>query len=207
MLVIRKLNNLLYSKQYYNSYFNRCSNKYKKVESYIMLYNRLFESRAIVKTTKTITHTSKITFGTSLNKAKRLIIEPYRFVRNSETCDIIFYTKKIGKHKIIIELHFFKSKLVFFKQTFPTTIDPVTINHNIKNKYFPSENTLFNLKSNLIMDAKKSFLKVENDVSLSVYYFNLNQSFYPFLLEKQKLQKQKSIQQKQLELDKLFHQL
>ncbi len=207
MLIIRKINNLLYSKQYYNNYFNRCTYKYKRVETYLSIYSRLFECRSIVSTPETITYTSNITFGSTLNSAQKIIVSPYRLVKNSHLCDIIFYTTKIGKHKIIIELHFFKKKLVFFKQTFPSSIDLNTITTNFKSKYSLGGKDTINLNNSLIMDNNKSFIKIENEVALCIYYFNLNSEFYPYLLEKQKLTQEEKLQKKMILEDKLLQQI
>ncbi|WP_299108300.1 hypothetical protein [uncultured Tenacibaculum sp.] len=57
------------------------------------------------------------------------------------------------------------------------------------------------------MDNNKSFIKIENEVALCIYYFNLNSEFYPYLLEKQKLTQEEKLQKKMILEDKLLQQI
>ncbi len=184
MFILQKLNNLFYGSKYHNNYFHNCIHSYRKVENYINSYNSFFKKKVFLETTKEINHNSKISFGTSLLTAKKILKVPFRLVSNATISDIIFYETKIGSHRIIVELHFFNKKLVFFKHIFPTKTDKQLIYNYLQDKYL-SSNKKVNLINNIIIDENKSFLSIENEVYLSVYYLTFKFGFYDFLVKKQ----------------------
>ena len=184
--VQKKLKLLINKRQYYNSYFNRCINRYKKIENYISLYDDFYKSIDSVETSEVINHSSKIFFGINLYDAVKQIDVPYRLKRNKKLCDIIFYKTKIDSHKIIVELHFFKKKLIYFKYLFPAVMDSSKIVNRVKRKYVSKEID-FCSNSNLIVDLNNNYLKIENEVSLTLNYYSLNFGFQNFLKEKQQL--------------------
>jgi hypothetical protein len=198
LLIQKKLNNLLNSKQYYNNYFNRCVNKYKKVENYITVYDSLMKFNNFIKTDIVVNHTSNIHFGMRLNKVIKYINVPYRIIKNNDICEIIFYKEKIGDYKTVIELHFFEKKLCFFKYTFPSSCKKTEIKNIIKNKYF-NKNILFNYKMDLITD-NNNYMRIEDEVSFSVYYFSLNFGLYDFLIKQKAQIKHKKTIRKELQL-------
>lgn len=207
MLLIQKINNILNSRQYYNSYFNRCINKYKKIENYISIYDSISKSHdKFIKTSKNISYNKYIFFGTSLYKAKRQIRLPYRLIKNTPLCDIIFFKKKIGSYKIIVELHFFKKKLVFFKYSFPKIENKKVIINTIISKYLKKEND-YNFIRNLNIYNNNNYIKIENEVSLEVYYFSSGFGFYDFLLENKKEIKFRELTKKQFSFNKLLEQI
>ncbi|CAM1357574.1 MULTISPECIES: hypothetical protein [Tenacibaculum] len=194
--VQKKINQLINKRQYYNSYFNRCINKYKKIENYYSLYEEFKGEIKSVKTSEIINHSSKIFFGVDLYDAKKNIDVPYRLKVNKKLCDIIFYKTKLDSHKIIVELHFFKKKLVFFKYLFPTTVNRPKIEERVKKKYLKNSNTFCN-KSNLIVDEKNNYLRIENEVSLTLNYYSLEFDFFKSLKKYQMINNYENFQKKQ----------
>lgn len=203
LLIQQKLNNLLYGKQYYNSYFERCVTKYKKIDNYISLYDTFFKPHKLVTTSEDINHTSKIPFGISIGKAKKHINVPFRHIRNPNLCDIIFYKTRIGDFKIIVELHFFKKKLVFFKYIFHTTLEKSNILNKVLSKYQLTKSK-FNLRNSLITNNEDYFIKIENEVSLSMYYFTPKLNFYDFLVQKQHQRALNKLAKENYHLEKLL---
>lgn len=182
MLLIRKINNLLNGKKYYNYYYSQIIKKYKNIDSYTAIYDSISQTNNVYKSLTTINFSSDIEFGSNINKVKKSINSSYRFIKNSKSCDIIFYTTKVGYHKIIIELHFFKSKFVFFKYTFPSLEDKKKIENLVLKKYF---NKKTSIENQLITDSNNNYIKIENEVTFSIYYFSKNYGFYNFLKQQQ----------------------
>ncbi len=203
MLFIRnKIKNLLYNGQYYNSYFNHCINNYKKIVNYITLFENILETSNIIKTNSDINYSSDVQFGMQLSKVRSKITVPNRLVKNPNLCDIIFYKTDLENQKFIVELHFFKQKLVFFKYIFPPTTDKEKIKKLIQHKYF-NQKTNIDIEKILITDTNKNYMKLENSVNFSICYFSLNFGFYNFLIENKKQINQCKVSKQNLVYDKL----
>ncbi|TYQ00472.1 hypothetical protein C7447_1011088 [Tenacibaculum adriaticum] len=207
LLIKKKLFGLLNSKKYYNNYYyTKSISKYKDINSYINIYEDFLSSNDIIKTSERISHSSNISFGTDISTAKKEIGTPYKFIKNLNLCDILFYKTKISNYKIDIELHFFKKKLVFYKYTFPFSFYTKEIENQVQNKYFKG-NKLIDFKNQLIADANNSFLKIDNEVSFSIYYFSLNHGFYDYLKNQKEILKFHSLNKQRIAVFELLETL
>lgn len=208
MFIIKKLNNILYSgsSKYHTNYYHNCIHKYKKIENYLSLYACLHNGHTQVKTSEVISFNSKIKFGTNLDEVKKLIKAPFRLVKNTSISDIIFFTHKIGSYEIIVEFHFFNKKLFFFKQSFTSTHNKSFIYDNLQKKYL-SSNKYLSLDNNIIVDDNTSFLKIENEVYLSVYYLTIKFGFYDFLFKMHKQIENKKLEKENEATKKLYEQI
>lgn len=185
MLLIQKINNILNSRKYYNNYYSQIIKKYKNVASYNAIFNHISSKNTIIKTSVPICLSNEVQFGACINSVKKEINTSYRFIKSSELCDIIFFTTKIGGYRITTELHFFKNKLIFFKYIFPSLSNKKKIENLIKKKYLIRESVTDKINNLLITDSLNGYLKTENEVTFSIYYFSIDYGFYDFLKQQQ----------------------
>ncbi|WP_299162935.1 hypothetical protein [uncultured Tenacibaculum sp.] len=189
MLLIRKINNILNSRKYYNHYYNQIIKKYKNIDSYTAIFNNVLQQNNSIGSKTPIRFSDDIQFGDCISKVKKGINTSYRFIKNVALCDIIFFTTKVGGYIITTELHFFKNKLIFFKYTFPSLLNKKRIEKLIKRKYLIKESVTNNINNLLVTDSFNSYLKTENEVTFSIYYISKNYGFYDFLKQHQETSK------------------
>lgn len=190
MLLIQKINNILNSRKYYNNYYSQIIKKYKNINNYTAIFNTIvLQQNNSVKSKVPIRFSDNIQFGDSISTVKKELNTSYRFIKNVDLCDIIFFTTKVGGYRITTELHFFKNKLVFFKYTFPSLSNKKKIENLIKRKYLITENVTEKISALLIKDSHNCYLKTENEVTFSIYYISKNHGFYDFLKQHQETSK------------------
>lgn len=180
MLLIQKKLISILNKRYYSNYYNRSVLKYKNIDYYLSVYDKLTNSKIPVLTKEEINHTDLIKFGTKIADVKKKIHLPFTSIKSQKDCDIIFYKMKIGVYKLVVELHFFKLRLVFFKYAFPSLSNYKEIEEVIKQKYF-RKNMLIDFQTQCIVDKNNGFVKVDNDVTFSLFYYTPNFGFFDYL--------------------------
>jgi hypothetical protein len=96
-------------------------------------------------------------------------------IKNPLKTEILFYRKKIANHKIKIEFHFFKRRLIFFIYNFSNLKDITEVTQIIKEKYLAGDKeSLLNKK---IVDKNNSTILVRNNLDLEIYYLCNNRLY------------------------------
>lgn len=195
MLLIKKINNILNSRKYYNNYFSQIIKKYKNIDNYTSIFNSVLQDNDIIESNVPIRFSDDIDFGACVSSVKKGINTSYRFIKNPDLCDIIFFTTKVGGYRITTELHFFKNKIIFFKYTFPSLSNKKKVENLIKKKYKIKEPVTDKINNLLVTDTLNNYLKTENEVTFSIYYFTKNYGFYAFLKQQQENSKMNVLNQ------------
>ncbi|CAL2088678.1 conserved protein of unknown function [Tenacibaculum sp. 190524A02b] len=206
LLIQKKLVELLHTKKYYSNYYNRSITKYRDINAYITLFDRLSKKSCPITTDKKINHTACINFGCTLNSVKRDLHASFSIVKAQKFCNILFYKMKIGTYKIVVELHFFKNKLVFFKYLFPSLRNQREIEKQLRNKYL-EKNRLIDFDSQYIIDPYNNYIKIDNEVCFSIYYISPNFGFFEYLSQRRKILKKDIKLKKQLTYTELIDKL
>ncbi|WP_143032123.1 hypothetical protein [Tenacibaculum sp. MAR_2009_124] len=206
LLIQRKLSELLGNKKYYSNYYNQSISKYRDITCYISVYEKLPEKQSSILTEEKINHSDDVNFGDSMYSVKKKLNVPYSLVKVQRYCHVLFYKMRIGVYKIIVELHFFKNKLVFFKYTFPSLNKHLEIEKFVKKKYLDS-NRLMDFSKQCIIDNWNSCLRIENEVAFSLYYVSMKFGFAEYLKKKKKSIKERKVYRESYILNELLERL
>ncbi len=206
LLIQKKLSELLGGKKYYSNYYNQSVSKYRDINCYLSVYDKLPKKHYSILTEERINHSDDINFGDSIYSVKRKLNVVYSLVKIQRYCHVLFYKMRIGVYKIVVELHFFKSKLVFFKYTFPSINKHKEIEKYVKKKYL-NTNQLIDFSNQCIIDKSNSYLRIENEVAFSLYYVSMKFGFADYLKKKKKTMKKRKIHRENYVINELLEKL
>ncbi len=202
----KKIKEVLSTRKYYNDYYNQSITRYKDVNCYLSVYGKLSKNNCFIHTKHSINHSSTITFGNSLSSVKKKIDVPYSLVKVQDFCRILFYKIRIGRYKMIVELHFYKKKLVFFKYTFPALNNKREVESYVMKKYL-LKNQLIDFSQQAIVDNNHNYLKVDHEIAFSIYYLSKKYGFYDYLKKKKKSIDSMNLNKENYFLDELIDKL
>ncbi|SNR14849.1 hypothetical protein [Tenacibaculum jejuense] len=208
MLLFRNsLINFFTSKKYYTSYYKRVINKYKYPESYLKLYHALHTVPEELETSVLIAFSETISFGASLNSIKSKLKGSYRVVKELNDVYVLFTELKTVGYKFIIELHFYKQKLVHFKYVFRNHTNKNELKYMLMKKYFNEEKIFFEVKDTCIKDVDGNYIFILDEVNLSINYMTYDYGFYNHIIEmKTQKEKQKTLKYNNA-MDELYNRL
>ena len=206
LLIQRKLSELLGNKRYYSNYYNQSISKYRDINCYLSVYDKLPEKHCSILTAERINHSDDINFGDSIYSVKKKLNVIYSIVKVQRYCHVLFYKMRIGIYKIVVELHFFKSKLVYFKYTFPSINKRLDIEKFVKKKYLDS-NRLIDFSKQCIIDKGNNHLRIENEVAFSLYYVSMKFGFADYLKKKKKSINRRKVNREKYNLNELLERL
>ncbi len=192
MTLFRKpLDYLFKRKKYYTPYYRRTIIRYEYPESYLKIYRSLKSFNAILNTNIKINFFDDVPFGATIKKVKSNINGSFRVVKKIKNITVLFTEIKISSaYKFMVEVHFFKNKLVFFRYVFKNKTEIKKIEKLIKDKYVgTNENIDFN--NSCILNEDNNYIFIEDEVKLSLNYITFNYGFYDYLL---KLENEKDLE-------------
>ena len=208
MLLFRNsLTSFFTSKKYYTPYFKRVINKYKYPESYLKLFNDLNTVSKEVETSALITFSETISFGASLKSIKSKFKGSYRLVKELNDVYVLFTELKTVGYKFIIELHFYKEKLVYFKYVFRNCTDKKQLKYMLMKKYFNEENSCFEMRDICIRDKEGNYIFTLDEVNLSINYITYDYDFYNYVIKMKTQKEKKKTLQYNNAMDELYNRL
>ncbi|WP_442267294.1 hypothetical protein ACSIGC_06330 [Tenacibaculum sp. ZS6-P6] len=208
MLLFRKtLFNFFSSRKYYTSYYKRTINKYKYPEAYLKLYTSLNSFNKTLETEVNISFLEGIGFGANLHKVKAKLRNSYRVVNELKSIVILFTEVKMLGYKFIIEMHFFKQKLVCFKYVFRNELDKTRLKNMIAEKYLKELNISDDLIDYCIKDVNENYIFLIDEVSLSINYMSYKYGFYNHLSQLNTEREIKELLKRKKETIELYNRL
>lgn len=174
-----------------DSYFYRSFFNVKNIDYYLSLFNEL-ENRENVVTEKEICLSSKFSFGSSIREVKYGLKEDFYKVKSLCGTVVLYAKTFVGSDKVILELHFYKKKLVLFRYTFSNINNKNKIESTLVEKYL-NPDTKVCLDNCLIKDYANNSIVIDDKVNFSVLYFSFNFGFYDHIMKINKTNKDKSI--------------
>lgn len=182
-MIYKTLARLFGDKKYYTSYYKSAIHKYTDIDSYLNVFRKVMGAKSVVKTKRKITFLDDLPFGSSFNEIKNRIYGSYRIVRELENISIILSEVKIHNYKFIVELHFYKQKLVFYKYIFKSKEHKNLLLNLMLDKYLNKDEADLRMKNLTITDNDNNRLLLEDEVHLSISYLTFKFGFLEHLFE------------------------
>ncbi|CAM1363553.1 hypothetical protein [Tenacibaculum xiamenense] len=142
---------------------------------YLEFFNQFY-----TRTNCKIDHFFDINFGDSLIEVKQKLRVIYSIIAVRSFLDVLCYKIRIGEHRIEVELHFYKNKLVFFKYAFPFIKDRTDIISHLNQKYFMNMNHIDFIDEGAV-DLDDNFVRVCEKEVFTVMYLSRESRFLEYL--------------------------
>jgi hypothetical protein len=173
------------------NYFYKSFYSVKNSDYYLSVFEE-FDKRKNIPFNEKIRFSSKFDFGSSMRKIRRGVNEDFHTVKTLCNTEVLYSKILIGRDKVLLELHFYKNKLVLFRYTFFNLENKKKIEDILKEKYLN-----FTKDSNIVdYNVKDPFGNssyVDDKVVLSVLYFSFNFGFYEYIMGLKKEKEEKKL--------------
>ncbi|WP_282073914.1 hypothetical protein [Polaribacter atrinae] len=160
----------------------------------MLLFDEL-KLRQVVSTENEIFFTSKFKFGSTIREVKRGLKDDFHAVKTLCGTVILYSKTLIGDDKVVLELHFYKKKLVLFRYTFTNMNNIEQIESILREKYFKFDSKV-SFSDCAIKDPYGNSIFVDDKVNFSVLYFSFNFEFHDYVMNLKKINEEKIIAKK-----------
>ena len=176
------------------SYFYRSFFSIKNINYYLLLFEEL-KLRKVVTTENEIFFTSKFKFGSTIRSVKSGLKDDFHTVKTLCGTVILYSKTIIGSDKVILELHFYKKKLVLFRYTFSNMNNRSKIENILREKYLNIDSKVC-FSECAINDSHGNSIFVDDKVNFSVLYFSFNFEFHDYVINLKKINEEKILAEK-----------